>query len=65
MNDQLVCDFAGFYNMAAQQQCRASDEYNDSPNRPAYNGPSTCDDAGASSRRLADTAPTTNLCAGF
>jgi len=64
-NDQLVCDFAGFHNMAAQQQCRASNEYTDSPNRPAYNGPSTCDDAGATSRRLADPAPSTNLCAGF
>jgi len=64
-NDQLVCDLAGFYNMAAQQQCRASDEYADSPNRPAYNGPSTCDDAGATSRRLADPASSTNLCAGF
>lgn len=51
--------------MAAQQQCRASDEYVDSPNWPAYNGPSTGDDAGAISRRLADPSPSTNLCACF
>jgi hypothetical protein len=58
----IIFDLAGFYDMAAPQQCRASEGYVDSPNWPAYNGPSTGDDAGATSRRLADPAPSTNLC---
>lgn len=60
-----MCAHAGFYNMAAQQQCRAIDKYVDSPNWTAYSGPSTDDDTGAADRELADLASPTNLHACF